>query len=169
MTEIKTLVWQLDVHVHTVTLFTKLNWLLNNQTQTFLMSLRSRVLLSVMLSVDLWHTCVVLLKVVWFAAWFGVVLLGIDIGLGVGVIMALVVVIWKSSRSESRVLFSIHTVGSSLLPFPWVKYWHLNKVVVVKFEWVFTCQGGFNHKESIFVKVPSLKYYLLRLQYCHCI
>jgi len=41
-----------------------------------------------------------LLKVVWFAAWLGVVLLGIDIGLGVGVLMALAVVIWKSSRSE---------------------------------------------------------------------
>ena len=39
-----------------------------------------------------------LLKVVWFAAWLGVVLLGIDVGLGVGVIMALAVVLWKSSR-----------------------------------------------------------------------
>ena len=39
-----------------------------------------------------------LLKVVWFAAWLGVVLLGIDVGLGVGVVMALVVVLYKSSR-----------------------------------------------------------------------
>ena len=35
---------------------------------------------------------------VWFATWLGVVLLGIDIGLGVGVISALLVVLAKSSR-----------------------------------------------------------------------
>ena len=38
------------------------------------------------------------MKVVWFAAWLGVVLLGIDVGLGVGVVVALAVVLYKSSR-----------------------------------------------------------------------
>lgn len=38
------------------------------------------------------------MKVVWFAAWLGVVLLGIDVGLGVGVVIALAVVLYKSSR-----------------------------------------------------------------------
>ena len=59
-----------------------------------------------MLSIQI---CYYLLKVVWFAAWLGVVLLGIDIGLGVGVVMALVVVIWKSSRSEKKVTAFIYT------------------------------------------------------------
>ena len=36
--------------------------------------------------------------------WLGVVLLGIDFGLGVGVVMALVVVIYKSSRFVSFIL-----------------------------------------------------------------
>ena len=38
------------------------------------------------------------MNVVWFAAWLGVVLLGIDVGLGVGVVVALAVVLYKSSR-----------------------------------------------------------------------
>lgn len=60
--------------------------------------------------VQLWRMC----KpdaVVWFAAWLGVVLLGIDIGLGVGVIMALVVVIWKSSRPPASLLGQIPNTG----------------------------------------------------------
>ena len=60
------------------------------------MSLLSILLLINNVQIDF----VVLLKVVWFVTWLGVVLLGIDFGLGVGVVMALVVVIWKSSRSE---------------------------------------------------------------------
>ncbi|PFX33452.1 sulfate anion transporter 1-like isoform X2 [Stylophora pistillata] len=60
--------------------------------------------------VQLWRMC----KpdaVVWFAAWLGVVLLGIDIGLGVGVIMALLVVIWKSSRPPASLLGQIPNTG----------------------------------------------------------
>lgn len=49
--------------------------------------------------------------VVWFAAWLGVVLLGIDFGLGVGVVMALVVVIYKSSRPPATLLGQIPNTG----------------------------------------------------------
>jgi len=49
--------------------------------------------------------------VVWFAAWLGVVLLGIDVGLGVGVIMALAVVLWKSSRPPATLLGQIPNTG----------------------------------------------------------
>ncbi|XP_078355239.1 prestin-like [Oculina patagonica] len=60
--------------------------------------------------VQLWRIC----KpdaVVWFATWLGVVLLGIDIGLGFGVVMALVVVIWKSSRPPAALLGQIPNTG----------------------------------------------------------
>nr|XP_058950689.1 sulfate anion transporter 1-like isoform X2 [Pocillopora verrucosa] len=78
--------------------------------------------------VQLWRMC----KpdaVVWFAAWLGVVLLGIDIGLGVGVIMALVVVIWKSSRPPASLLGQIPNTGiyrdiqrmTSAKPIPGIK------------------------------------------------
>ncbi|XP_067040466.1 prestin-like isoform X3 [Acropora muricata] len=49
--------------------------------------------------------------VVWFSAWLGVILLGIDVGLGVGVVMALVVVIWKSSRPPASLLGQIPDTG----------------------------------------------------------
>lgn len=49
--------------------------------------------------------------VVWFSAWLGVILLGIDVGLGVGVVMALVVVIWKSSRPPASLLGQIPNTG----------------------------------------------------------
>lgn len=59
---------------------------------------------------ELWKICKSD-SVVWFASWLGVVLLGIDVGLGVGVITALLVVIWKSSRPPASLLGQIPNTG----------------------------------------------------------
>lgn len=86
--------------------------------------------------VQLWKICK-LDAVVWFAAWLGVVLLGIDVGLGVGVVVALAVVLYKSSRPPATLLGQIPNTGiyrdlqriPSAKPVPGVKIFRFESTI----------------------------------------